>query len=189
VISEEERKNKNEARRRSYAAMSEEQRERIREALRRSYAAMSEEQRERYRQAKHQYHAAMPEEQRERRRKDHRETARQYCVDNPERLMLVAARKRAKKSGMECSITIEDIVIPDRCPIDGLPLERGMGDRAPSLDRIDNSRGYVPGNVAVISKLANTIKNSGTALQHEQIAAWMRGQHSVRVEGGLQRGK
>ena len=43
-----------------------------------------------------------------------------------------------------------------------------------SLDRIDNKKGYVKGNVAVMSYKANRLKNDGTAVEHELIALWMR---------------
>jgi hypothetical protein len=38
------------------------------------------------------------------------------------------------------------------------------------LDAIANEHGYEPGNIWVISFLANTIKNMGTVEQHRQIA-------------------
>uniref|UniRef100_A0AB74UMJ1 Uncharacterized protein n=1 Tax=Caulobacter phage BL57 TaxID=3348355 RepID=A0AB74UMJ1_9VIRU len=37
-----------------------------------------------------------------------------------------------------------------------------MHDHSPSLDRIDNALGYVPGNVVVVSWKANRLKNSGS---------------------------
>ena len=46
-------------------------------------------------------------------------------------------------------------------------------DSSPSLDRVVPSLGYIPSNVAVISHLANRIKNTGTAEQHRRIADWM----------------
>jgi len=58
----------------------------------------------------------------------------------------------------------------------GIKLRPASGPARPdaySLDRVDNAKGYVPGNVVVMSYLANRLKNDGTARQHEQIAAWM----------------
>lgn len=43
-----------------------------------------------------------------------------------------------------------------------------------SLDRIDPRKGYVKGNVWIISYRANLIKNDGTAEEHEMIAKAMR---------------
>ena len=67
---------------------------------------------------------------------------------------------------MECTISKEDIVIPEYCPLLDIPIhrcERGKGYNTPSLDRIDNTKGYIKGNVWVISKLANSLKNFPTA--------------------------
>ena len=56
-----------------------------------------------------------------------------------------------------------DFELPEYCPILGLKIEYGSGDgNAPnhaSLDRIDNSKGYIPGNVMIVSRLANAMKN------------------------------
>jgi len=104
------------------------------------------------------------------------EQMKKSLKENPERGLLKLAKQRCKKSGVKCTITQEDIVIPEFCPILGIKLEFGdMKDRdsSPSLDRILPELGYVPGNVAVISYKANRIKNEGTAEQHRRIADWM----------------
>lgn len=95
-----------------------------------------------------------------------------------EALLLHGARARARKFGLECTITLDDVHIPLTCPVLGIPLKRVGGkpvDTSPSIDRIDAARGYTPDNIAVISNRANRVKAHGTAEEHEQIAAWMRG--------------
>lgn len=77
--------------------------------------------------------------------------------------MLSAARTRSKQNGIEFDIDISDINIPDLCPILNIPLVFNKGVvrfNSPVLDRIDNSRGYVKENVAVISHRANSLKNN-----------------------------
>ena len=79
--------------------------------------------------------------------------------------MLASARHRAKVKQLEFNITMEDIIIPDICPITLLPIERervgrkGPGINSPTLDRIDNSKGYIKGNIRVISYRANQKKS------------------------------
>jgi hypothetical protein len=88
-----------------------------------------------------------------------------------EALLIHNAKSRAKKNGIEFDINISDIIIPEVCPYFGIPLFVNQGkcgpcDNSPTLDRIDSSKGYVKGNVEVISMRANTIKNSGTSEEH-----------------------
>lgn len=89
---------------------------------------------------------------------------------NPRKLMLKAARDRARRDGHDFAITIDHIVIPEICPLLGIKLVPRVGgcgpqDNSPSLDRKDNTRGYVPGNVRVISWLANRMKFTATSEQ------------------------
>lgn len=75
------------------------------------------------------------------------------------------AKQRAEKYGYDFNIEESDIVIPEICPILEVPIvlgEKGNYEYTPSLDRIDNSKGYVKGNIQVISKKANTMKNSAS---------------------------
>jgi hypothetical protein len=89
--------------------------------------------------------------------------------------MLYAARQRARRTGVEFSITEADIIIPERCPILGIPLSTGaMEDResSPSLDRIDNARGYVQGNVIVVSFRANRLKSDASPEELQKLATF-----------------
>jgi hypothetical protein len=107
---------------------------------------------------------------------------KQALKNHPERGLLRLAQRRCKKSGVVCTITEKDIVVPEFCPILGLKLEFGEMDNrnnSPSLDRIIPELGYVPGNVAVISYRANRIKNEGLAEEHRKIADWMDAQKEL----------
>lgn len=79
-------------------------------------------------------------------------------------VMWSGARVRARRAGLEFTITPGDIRIPERCPILGFVMVRAGGTRclSPSVDRLDNSRGYVRGNVWVISDRANRLKSDAT---------------------------
>ncbi len=72
-----------------------------------------------------------------------------------------------KTKGMCIDISPRDIIINEYCPFLGSKLEyktpnRAISETVASNDRFDNSKGYVKGNVWVISKLANSMKNSAT---------------------------
>ena len=77
--------------------------------------------------------------------------------------------------GVPFSITPEDVVIPNFCPVLGIPLEPSIQhstDCSPTIDRLIPELGYVLGNIEVISHRANTIKGVGTSCEHRQIAKW-----------------
>lgn len=80
---------------------------------------------------------------------------------NLQRTLLLGAKQRARKFGLNFALVVDDIHIPTRCPLLGIPLIVGdgkQGPNSPTLDRIFNERGYVAGNVVVISHAANTCK-------------------------------
>jgi len=75
---------------------------------------------------------------------------------DPRSPMWSRAKYRANQKGLDFNITKEDIVIPDTCPLLGTLM------KSPSLDRIDSTKGYIKGNVWVISNRANTLKNDAS---------------------------
>jgi hypothetical protein len=91
----------------------------------------------------------------------------QYRQNNLEKDMIRRARRRAKQKNVPFNISEEDINIPNVCPVLGIPLETGAGKGAiqpnsPSLDRIIPEKGYVKGNIIVVSNKANTMKSNAT---------------------------
>lgn len=95
---------------------------------------------------------------------------------NPVQFLFYNAKKRARERNILFTISKEDIVFTKYCPILGIPLVHGKGqphNNSPSLDRINPFLGYIPGNIAVISYRANTIKGFGTAEEHRKIADWI----------------
>jgi hypothetical protein len=115
-----------------------------------------------------------------------REWMREYRASNSVRFktadMLKDARMRARHKSVPFDIDIdylrsmvgENAELASRCPVFHVLLDwscyRGDGNNSvpnsPSLDRIDPERGYVKGNVWIISHKANRIKSDAT---HEEL--------------------
>lgn len=79
--------------------------------------------------------------------------------------MLKKAYDRAIKYNLEFNLTKEDIIIPEKCPLLNTPFIIGKYkdyEYTPTIDRIDNSKGYTKDNIWIISKKANSMKNSAS---------------------------
>jgi hypothetical protein len=97
-----------------------------------------------------------------------------YRMAHPIRTMLQSAKRRAIAAGLSFCLVEADIHIPALCPVFGTPLVRGTRKNctnSPSLDRIDSAKGYVRGNVWVISSRANTIKSDASLVELKQLVA------------------
>lgn len=93
---------------------------------------------------------------------------KRYRYNNPTKHLYWLAKSRAKRKGIEFSIELSDINIPEYCPYLGLSLIPTSSLGAPNrwntatLDRIDNTKGYIKDNIEVISWKANTMKSNAT---------------------------
>jgi hypothetical protein len=76
-----------------------------------------------------------------------------------------SAKSRATGKNREFSIELEDICIPPICPVFLTPMI------SPSIDRIDSSKGYIKGNIRVISRRANILKNNATVEEMRMVLA------------------
>ena len=104
----------------------------------------------------------------------------------PEWKMRQRAKQRCKKSGREFNIKVSDIVIPDKCPILGIEINMNSGKsgaykNSPSLDRIDNSKGYLPDNIQVISQAANAMKHDASWEELKLFAEWVFANYPAQI--------
>ena len=67
-------------------------------------------------------------------------------------------KRRARKYGRTCAIDDLVLRVPTHCPLSGIPLDGRDLRHTPSIDRIDNTLGYEPGNVGVVSRWGNHVK-------------------------------
>lgn len=89
------------------------------------------------------------------------------------------AKGRAKKQGIYFNLkSYKDLPkVPKLCPVFNEPLIVGSGvatDFSPSLDRIDNNRGYIKRNIQIISRKANQMKSNATLEDIEKLYNYMK---------------
>lgn len=99
---------------------------------------------------------------------------------NPSKVMWKSAKTRAKKYGMAFDISVDDVVIPERCPILGIKLRDGTVDGRATIDKKIPSLGYVKGNVSVISHRANRLKSDASLEELYAILNYLGGDVGLR---------
>ena len=90
-------------------------------------------------------------------------------IKSNEYLIWYRAKESSKKRGWDFNLEVDDIIIPKKCPYLGIELCYGIENKYKddycSIDRIDSTKGYIKGNVQIISRLANTMKNNANTEQ------------------------
>ena len=81
----------------------------------------------------------------------------------------IARNKNGKKYKLRAELSVEyyKTLIVDTCPLLGIKLtyenfKGNMPDNYATLDKIDPNKGYVEGNVQIVSFRANTLKSNAT---------------------------
>ena len=147
-----------------------------------------EQNKEKRREYNRKYSASLSEEQREKYRKGVRKRAASLNLDQRRHKkignMYSHAKRRAKDKDLPFNLIKQDIadVWPkdDYCPALRIPLRIRIGnktltyttDNSPNLDRIIPRLGYVKGNIAVVSKLANSIMSSARPSEVIKVGKW-----------------
>lgn len=104
-----------------------------------------------------------------------------------EKKLWARARGRAKAKGLPFNIEVSDIILPNECPILGIPLKENKGKPGAyrdsySLDRIVPEKGYVKGNIQVISQLANGMKQNATPEEILKFSKYMLNYYGPAVD-------
>ena len=97
----------------------------------------------------------------------YKENPYREIIKRARRLRNSACRRGAKHNAWEFTITEHDLDWPTHCPVLRWIELHYPGDyrhdpAGASLDRIDHQKGYVPGNVRVISLRANLLRKDMT---------------------------
>jgi hypothetical protein len=88
--------------------------------------------------------------------------------EDPITRMLKGAKSRAYADKREFNIDASDLILPNRCPYLGIEFEQRDSNgklilqTCYSIDRIDSSKGYIKGNVQILSVKANRMKSDAT---------------------------
>ena len=98
--------------------------------------------------------------------------------------MFKGALARARKNNLPFDIDISYLksIAKQTCPVFGIQLNWGRNpngsakSNSPSLDKIIPEWGYIKGNVAIISHIANTIKQNVTYNDLYKVADWLHDQ-------------
>ena len=93
-----------------------------------------------------------------------------------QRVKYRAKKHNAIRKGVPFTILFGEIEWPTHCPVLGLELDyfaEVRQENSISFDQIDPNKGYVKGNVQIISWRANRIKNDGSEDEHRRIADWL----------------
>lgn len=84
-----------------------------------------------------------------------------------ENYMWRSLKNRCKQETKDFNLDLEDIIIPEYCPYLQVPITKILGEGRkqpynPSVDRIDPTKGYIKGNIQIISEKANRMKQDAS---------------------------
>lgn len=108
------------------------------------------------------------------------EKVKKWAMSNPYRTLFNAKKSHALRAGVEFDLELADIQWNEYCPVLGVKLsydrrttsKSGVKQNSPSFDRIDPTKGYIKGNVIIVSARANMIKNNATPEELQRVAAF-----------------
>lgn len=113
------------------------------------------------------------------------DSKRIYKAPDRRNIVLNSAKSRAKKNNLPFNLDIDDIVLPEVCPILGIKLEFNKGvckDNSYSIDKIDPNPGYVKGNIQIISFRANRMKSNATLEEVEMLYKYLMKEQGVWID-------
>jgi len=104
------------------------------------------------------------------------ERQREWRKQNRLRNLYTSIKSKCNFYEIAFNLSQEDLIIPEFCPVLGIPVywSDKRSDNTPSVDRLIPEKGYVKGNICVISNRANTLKNNASIEEIEKIFQYMK---------------
>ena len=103
---------------------------------------------------------------------------------NVEKRLYWSAKHRATRMDIPFDLSFEDITIPEKCPILGIEINKNPSlkrdDHSPSIDKIDNSKGYTKDNFVVCSWRANKIKTNSSFEEIEKLYNFLKNRKEIQ---------
>lgn len=105
-----------------------------------------------------------------------------YVMNNINQVIYQRLKHRSLQKKMDFNLTPEYIksILVVSCPILNIPIKVNLNNKGSrvrrdsiSIDRIDNTKGYIIGNVRVVSSLANRMKSDATPQEMITFAKWV----------------
>ena len=98
-------------------------------------------------------------------------------IDKAKQHKFNVKRSQAKSLGVDWNIRFQEVEWNDWCPVFDIKLnwlnEGKAKDDTPSFDRTDSDKGYVAGNVVIMSWKANRLKNNATKEDLKALSEYM----------------
>ena len=104
----------------------------------------------------------------------------EYAIRSRVTRTLTVTKSYCLKNNVPYDITVDDLYpLPLTCPVLGITLNwtlegKGSPNDCPSIDRLDPAKGYVKGNVRIISQKANRLKSNASMDELEAILTYMK---------------
>lgn len=109
-------------------------------------------------------------------RECNKKASKEWNANNKTSLIIKRLKERAANRGLDFDLVVEDVVVPEKCPVFGFDLQRNHKipkRNSPSVDRIDPNKGYTKDNIQILSNLANAMKQDATPEELVQFAEWV----------------
>jgi len=108
-----------------------------------------------------------------------REYLSEASIETRLAISIARTKKRAQSKNQEFSLSLDYLlsIYPKdgKCPVLGIEMELGgERDNSPTLDRFNNLKGYIEGNVSWISYRANAVKSDASADEILKLAEWIK---------------
>jgi len=101
---------------------------------------------------------------------------REWREKNRIRNLYNSIKSKASFHGILFDLEESDLIVPTVCPVLGIPLrwDKRSKETTPSVDRLIPSKGYVKGNIHIISGRANRLKNDASLEELEKVVEYVR---------------